>query len=223
MSKYHVNNDGEPGLCRATIGDCPFGGEAQHYPDKQTAQKAFELSMASSTFVEKTRSSNIAQALDYNNLYENAKISIDFKKGGDYSSKEKAFKKFADEHVPEDSKVMLRLTDGTIIFDKAGNGYLRDAKITRMTALMSGKPSFAHGGGASLKGLNSSVSVGYISSISVIDDFPKYPEKLEKGEILRDDKNGYAIFTPDSKKMMVIVNNEPKDEVNKLQTQIMYG
>ena len=49
MIKYHINAKGEPGVCKATISECPFGGEAQHYSTKEKAQKAFENSMMSET------------------------------------------------------------------------------------------------------------------------------------------------------------------------------
>ena len=46
MAKYHINAKGEAGQCRAEAGGCPFGGEESHYPSKENAQKAFELSNA---------------------------------------------------------------------------------------------------------------------------------------------------------------------------------
>ena len=42
--KYHVNDSGEPGVCKAEK-HCPFGGDNQHYADKDLARKAYELSM----------------------------------------------------------------------------------------------------------------------------------------------------------------------------------
>ena len=47
MTKYHINGEGNPGLCKAQNGKCPFGGEANHYSSQENARKAFELSMAS--------------------------------------------------------------------------------------------------------------------------------------------------------------------------------
>lgn len=46
MAKYHVNDKGESGQCRAEKGGCPFGGEAQHYSSPEVARQAYELSMA---------------------------------------------------------------------------------------------------------------------------------------------------------------------------------
>jgi hypothetical protein len=46
MAKFHVNDKGESGQCRAEKGGCPFGGEAQHYSSPEIARQAYELSMA---------------------------------------------------------------------------------------------------------------------------------------------------------------------------------
>jgi len=40
-SRYHLNNQGNPGLCRAT-NQCPFGGPEEHYTSKEQALQAFE-------------------------------------------------------------------------------------------------------------------------------------------------------------------------------------
>jgi hypothetical protein len=53
--KFHVNNAGEAGQCRATQGGCPFGGDAQHYDNPDSARKAFELSMAASQLPEASK------------------------------------------------------------------------------------------------------------------------------------------------------------------------
>lgn len=47
MSKFHVNDSGEPGKCSAQKGGCPFGEDAQHYGSPEDARAAFEFSMAS--------------------------------------------------------------------------------------------------------------------------------------------------------------------------------
>lgn len=57
MSKFHLNDKGEAGQCRATQGGCPFGGEAQHYSSTEKARTAYEASMAAEqipTTVKKT-------------------------------------------------------------------------------------------------------------------------------------------------------------------------
>lgn len=55
MAKYHINGEGNPGLCSAAVGNCPFGGEANHYSSQANARKAFELSMASKELTKTTR------------------------------------------------------------------------------------------------------------------------------------------------------------------------
>lgn len=60
MSKFHLNDKGEAGQCRATQGGCPFGGEAQHYSSTEKARTAYEASMAAEqipTTVKKTATS----------------------------------------------------------------------------------------------------------------------------------------------------------------------
>lgn len=51
MAKFHVNDEGIPGVCTAQI-QCRFGGDAQHYATPEIAQKAYELSMASQSIPE---------------------------------------------------------------------------------------------------------------------------------------------------------------------------
>lgn len=46
MAKYHINPaTGNPNLCRATKGWCPFGGHGEHFPSKEAARDAYELVM----------------------------------------------------------------------------------------------------------------------------------------------------------------------------------
>lgn len=42
MSKIHVNSNGEPGVCKANNGRCPFGSEADHFETPEQAEKAYE-------------------------------------------------------------------------------------------------------------------------------------------------------------------------------------
>lgn len=43
MNRYHVNPEtGNPNICRAVKGGCPFGGEEAHFDSKNDARKAFE-------------------------------------------------------------------------------------------------------------------------------------------------------------------------------------
>lgn len=51
MAKWHLNLKGDPGVCRAVQGQCPFG---QHFEDQATARSAFE-SAASFESPERTK------------------------------------------------------------------------------------------------------------------------------------------------------------------------
>jgi len=45
MMKFHVNGNGDAGVCRAQNGGCPFGGEESHFDSVGAARQAFEESM----------------------------------------------------------------------------------------------------------------------------------------------------------------------------------
>lgn len=40
MARYHIKKDGTPGICHAQPGNCPLGGEGEHYPSMEAAQAA---------------------------------------------------------------------------------------------------------------------------------------------------------------------------------------
>lgn len=40
MTKFHINKKGVPAVCRAKKGNCPFGGENEHYNTKEEAEIA---------------------------------------------------------------------------------------------------------------------------------------------------------------------------------------
>ena len=45
--RYHVNpKTGNPGVCHAQAGKCPFGGDENHYPSENEARAAYEQKMA---------------------------------------------------------------------------------------------------------------------------------------------------------------------------------
>lgn len=64
MVKYHINDSGTPGVCKAKPGACKFGSEFQHYSSKEKAQQAFELSMKAETFSQPQPDTNIDSDLD---------------------------------------------------------------------------------------------------------------------------------------------------------------
>ncbi|WP_022873746.1 hypothetical protein [Nesterenkonia alba] len=46
MSKYHISKSGEPAPCKASKGNCPLGGESDHFESKQDATAAAERRFA---------------------------------------------------------------------------------------------------------------------------------------------------------------------------------
>ena len=60
--KFHINQaDGTVGACRAEKGNCPFGGEDQHYTSIVAAATAYEDSMADQLFAAPTKAKKIAK------------------------------------------------------------------------------------------------------------------------------------------------------------------
>lgn len=45
MAKFHVSSDGNPRVCTAAEGNCPIGGNENHYTSKEAARAAFEESV----------------------------------------------------------------------------------------------------------------------------------------------------------------------------------
>lgn len=60
MGMYHINDKGNAGVCEASSGNCPFGGDDEHFTSKAAAQKSFELQMTP-TF-EAVQQEKLAQA-----------------------------------------------------------------------------------------------------------------------------------------------------------------
>jgi hypothetical protein len=58
MTKFHLNDQGNPGQCSATKKPCPFGGDEAHYPTKTAAREAFEKDHAFDQLSRLTSSSN---------------------------------------------------------------------------------------------------------------------------------------------------------------------
>jgi len=50
MAVYHVNNNGEPGVCVAAQGNCRFGSESEHFASAEDARGSYEAKMANLTF-----------------------------------------------------------------------------------------------------------------------------------------------------------------------------
>jgi len=49
MAKFHINEAGEAGACAATKGNCPFGGEDDHFTSAEAARAFYEQTMAPAT------------------------------------------------------------------------------------------------------------------------------------------------------------------------------
>lgn len=59
MAKYHLKENGEPGVCRAQPGKCPKAKDSEHYATKGEAQTAYEKNMEKALL---TRFSKVSSA-----------------------------------------------------------------------------------------------------------------------------------------------------------------
>lgn len=56
MAKFHVNKStGDVGKCRAKKGNCPFGGEDEHYASAHEAQRVYESSRPALASVKRSK------------------------------------------------------------------------------------------------------------------------------------------------------------------------
>lgn len=62
MNKYHINSNGEPGVCRAKKA-CPFGGGDVHFPTAEKARNFFESKMTQNW--RKDIPPDLAEAIEY--------------------------------------------------------------------------------------------------------------------------------------------------------------
>lgn len=63
-NKYHITKKGEPGVCRATKGACPLGGEGEHFPTKEAARDHLEEKMKKAQYGFATSSKASQEAFD---------------------------------------------------------------------------------------------------------------------------------------------------------------
>lgn len=67
MAIYHVNpNTGNPNICRAEKGGCPFGGTNEHYDTKAEAREAYEKQMDEATLALKSVQKEISDRRESN-------------------------------------------------------------------------------------------------------------------------------------------------------------
>lgn len=48
MAIYHIKDNGEPGSCSASVGNCPYGGPEDHYFNKNDALRSYEIKQGGS-------------------------------------------------------------------------------------------------------------------------------------------------------------------------------
>lgn len=203
MTRYHINASGEPGACSAKPGNCPFGGEANHYENAALARKAFELSMG-------------AQAPRTLSISSEAAASAQMRRDSHYDEfKDEAIKVYTItreteestlkdlKDLAEDTPLAIMLNDGTVIYDKAGNGWKKGYKPNFLAKAISGY-GFVRYNEMHLSNLDQLIPIESVSEILVLkeghkngsSDYPKVKETGRRGAIYRGPSDS-AIYTPD--------------------------
>lgn len=148
MSKFHVNEKGEPGKCSAQNGGCPFGGESDHHASPEDARKAFEQANAEATFpVKKERKiGELSQLAKTSNNVEILTEAVE--RGSDRTLRNIAINPSAPAEIlakafdrSEDSATKLKLQSNAKFpvekMDKYGLIALRHDRTGRLLKLMS--------------------------------------------------------------------------------------
>ena len=116
MAKYHINpNTGMPGRCTAKPGNCPYGGESEHYT---TYSEAFEISQSLLTDSFELLPKNL------NELDRETKLALDNQeKEQEKMEKEMSkiksddsdfYKKRAEIREIKDPEILLGIIDGSL-------------------------------------------------------------------------------------------------------------
>lgn len=73
MAKYHLNKNGDSGLCSAANGNCPFGSADEHYTSPEAARKAFEDSQSAFESPLRKAESSYSKAVE---AYDKAEVAL---------------------------------------------------------------------------------------------------------------------------------------------------
>jgi len=85
MAKFHVNDMGEAGRCRAKADNCPFARDEDHYSSPEEARVAYENSMSQETYqtaVKRAEQALPERILENLTLEEKARHYMALKKAG---------------------------------------------------------------------------------------------------------------------------------------------
>lgn len=101
MAKFHLNSNGDAGICKASQGNCPFGGDEDHFTSPEAARSAFEATQAiTETPLQKAQGaySKASQAYDkaevaLNSVAHYEGLSELTKEGAKYSSAKERYER----------------------------------------------------------------------------------------------------------------------------------
>lgn len=189
MAKYHLNKNGDSGLCSATKGNCPFGSDEAHYTSPEAARKAFETSQAAfETPLQKAEAaySKAVEAYDKAEVALNAVAQYEglsdlTKEGAKYRSASERYQIAGDRMAARRDKVdslKLEAKEGEKTDDFKGT-YKVPHDFKGYNSNYDGRPTYALGGTSITEDKEGSFRVHYYkpasstTGIKVVDSFEK--------------------------------------------------
>lgn len=135
MARFHIGKSGKPATCNAKKGNCPLGGEGDHYPTKQQAQQAVEqkLSQQNNVLQSGKKSANYVSS----NTTENGVIkdlTQPFVMTNEIQQQFKPLQKENNKKLRLTNKNIERLKENPTRYERFGNGEERNKKLYEIRA-----------------------------------------------------------------------------------------
>lgn len=145
MAKFHVNDMGEAGRCRAKADNCPFARDEDHYGSPEEARVAYENSMSQETYqtaVKRAEQAKPVSMLENLTLEEKARHYMMLKEAGvEYVPWRGQEKELEAAYVPLEKVTLEEFYERAGDLDTDYNGHLRDVLQRADSRMANGKPS----------------------------------------------------------------------------------
>jgi hypothetical protein len=190
MAKYHLNKNGDTGLCSAAKGNCPFGGDEDHFTSPEAARSAFEASQnAFETPLQKAKTAHFKALVNYdkaevalNSVAHYEGLSDLTKEGAKYASAKERYEKAGERAAALKSKVeVLELEDkeGEKTEDFKGK-YKVPHDFKGYNSNYDGRATYALGGTTLTESSDGKVHVSYYKPASLTTG-GRYADSFEAG------------------------------------------
>lgn len=135
MARFHIGKSGKPATCNAKKGNCPLGGEGEHYPTKQQAQQAIEQKLSQQNNV--LQSGKKSSGAEFSNTTPNGVIkdlSKPFIMNNEIQEKFKPLQKENNRRLRFVNKRIEKLKENPARYERLGTGEEREKKLYEIRA-----------------------------------------------------------------------------------------